>query len=144
MGSMTAKEVICAKPNRDFFVISVHTHSHSGCVKLGVSKRVYQLLRRFVGEKTGADLVFMPQGKSTNIQDELEKLGDEFGKKFSLTPPLYYRKQLMLDQKAPSPQVLHINTSPLSMSLHVRHTHCRSHRMLTKMPVPPKKPHLGM
>ena len=102
---MTAKEVICAKPTRDFFVISVqehNTHSHlCGCVKLGVSKRVYQLLRRFVGEKTGADLVFTPQGRTTNIQDELSwrSWGDEFGKKFSLTLLLNYRKQLMLDVK---------------------------------------------
>jgi hypothetical protein len=56
---------------------------------------VYQLHCRFLGSKTGADLVFTTGNgeKVTHVGVELEKLSEFFGKKFTVTPTMN-RKQM--------------------------------------------------
>lgn len=98
VANMTAKEVLSAKQTRDFYVVLVWEHKTSdshGSAKLAMSTRVYQLLRRYMEGKSGADLVFTTTTgeKTTHVGHELEKLGEAFGKKFSITPTLN-RKQL--------------------------------------------------
>lgn len=92
VANMTAGEVATASKNREYRVVSVWEHkttnSH-GSAKLAVHIKVYQLLQRYIGDRSGADLVFTSNGeKVTHVGLELEKLGEAFGKKFSITPTL--------------------------------------------------------
>lgn len=98
VANLTAGEVLCADSTRDYRVISVWDHktaSSHGPAKIAVSVRIYKLLLDYMGTKQNSDLVFFTTAgeKVTHISLELEKLGEAFGKKFTITPTLN-RKQM--------------------------------------------------
>jgi hypothetical protein len=91
--NMTAGEVIEAKTVKEYRVISVWEHktamSH-GSARIACHVRVYQVLVDYLGNKSGADLVFTTSSgeRVTHITTELEKLSEHFSKKFSVTPTM--------------------------------------------------------
>lgn len=98
VANMTAMEVLAAEKSRNYRVIKVWDHktvSTHVSARIATHVKVYQLLISFMEPKTGADLVFTTTSgdKVTHIAFELEKLGEHFGKKFSVTPTMN-RKQI--------------------------------------------------
>jgi len=71
------------------------TVSSHGPARIVLHVRVYQMLLDYMGSKEGADLVFLTSSgeKVTHVGLELEKLGESFGKKFSISPTMN-RKQV--------------------------------------------------
>jgi hypothetical protein len=96
--NMTAGEVHAADKSREYRVVKVWDHktvSSHGSAKVAMHVKVYQLLVGYLGDKTGADLVFISTAgeKLTHLTVELEKLSEHFGKRFSITPTIN-RKQI--------------------------------------------------
>lgn len=91
VANMTAGEVTRAEKAREYRVIRVWDHKTAathGSARIAAHVKVYQLLVDHMAPKSGADLVFTTGNgeRVTHAALELEKLGDHFGKKFTVTP----------------------------------------------------------
>jgi hypothetical protein len=96
--NVAAGDVYAADKSREYRVVKVWDHktvSTHGSARVAMHVKIYQLLVEYLGEKTGADLVFTSTAgeKLTHLTVELEKLSEHFGKRFSTTPTMN-RKQI--------------------------------------------------
>lgn len=88
---MTASEVKAKYESRGLCVVHVWEHktvtSH-GSAKIVMPPWVYEILMTYTGDKTGADRVFQTTTGEpvTHLSIELEKLGNIFGKKLTMSP----------------------------------------------------------
>ncbi len=81
---MTAKEALSAVKSRDYRVIYVWEDKTNSSSRLAVHVRVHQLLLEYLGTKSGSDYAFTTSSGEhvKHLGQELEKLGEIFGRKF--------------------------------------------------------------
>ena len=124
VANMTAEEVKAAAKSRDYRVIYVWDHKTKaahGSARIAVHIKVYQLLVDYMAPKSGPDLVFTTNTgeRVTHITLELERLGDFFGKKFSITPTTNRKQISTAVDKIGSDRDVRATASYLTHSLEV-------------------------